>query len=482
MARVCWRRGNGLSQVTAEAGEKKGWRGLLKEAVSGTKRDLTKGDLNSAVVLLAIPMMLELGLESVFSLADILWVSALGPNAVASVGLTESLMTLAFAVAAGLSTSITALVARRIGEGDKDQAAIDAVQAIVVGLVISVLIGVPMFFLAPKLLGLLGASQPVIQAGSLYARITLGFSGVVILLSLNNAVFRGAGDAAVAMRLLWVANGINLVLDPLLIFGVGPFPKLGVAGPAVATLIGRGTALLYQVYLLMRGSEHFRIERKHVRLHAGEMVRFLRISSTGMVQFLLQQGSWLGLVRIVSLFGATAIAGYTIAIRILNFIMLPSLGLANAAGTLVGQSLGAGIVDRARSSVWRTGIWNLALLSAACLLFLFFAKPIVGIFSHEQQAEPIAVQCLRIFSISNLFFAFSAVFLQAFNGAGDTVTPSYINLIGFWIVELPLAWLLGKHTHLGIRGVFVAVLLAQVLSLLLSGALFLRGSWANKHV
>lgn len=462
--------------------EKQGWTGLLKEAVKGTSRDLTEGNLNSAVILLAVPMMLELGLESVFSLVDILWVSALGANAVASVGLTESLMTIAFAISAGLSTSITALVARRIGEGDKNRASIDAMQAIYIGLVISVIVGVPLYFFAPKLLGLLGATAPVIQAGMTYARITLGFSGVVIMLSLNNAIFRGVGDAAVAMRLLWVANAINLILDPLLIFGIGPFSMLGVAGPAVATLTGRGIGLLYQVYLLNRGSERFRITARHLKLNTGEMIRFLRISSTGMVQFLLQQGSWLGLVRIVSLFGATSIAGYTIAVRIINFILLPSLGLSNAAGTLVGQSLGAGTVDRARSSVWRIGILNLGLLSVACLFFLFFAHPLVSIFSHERQAEPIAVECLQILSISNLFFAFSAVFMQAFNGAGDTLTPTYINLFGFWIVELPLAWFLATHTPLGIRGVFLAMLLAEMLALILSGFLFMRGGWAKKHI
>ena len=277
--------GGALDQAADE--QKQGIGALLREALTGTRRDLTSGNLNRAVVLLAVPMMLELGLESVFSLVDILWVSVLGAEAVAAVGLTESLMTLAFAISAGLSASITALVARRIGEGDAERASIAAVQAIVVGLVISVGIGIPLFLLAPKLLLWLGATPPVIQAGATYARITLGFSGVVILLSLNNAVFRGAGDAAVAMRLLWVANGINLVLDPLLIFGIGPFPKLGVAGPAVATLTGRGLALLYQAYLLGRGSEHFRIARRNLKLSTAEMFQFLRISSVGMLQCLL---------------------------------------------------------------------------------------------------------------------------------------------------------------------------------------------------
>ncbi len=468
--------------VEVEEQKKQGWFSVLKESLGGTKRDLTSGSLNRAVVLLAVPMMLELGLESVFAVVDILWVSLLGANAVAAVGLAESLMTVTFAISAGLGASITALVARRIGEGDPDRAAVDAVQAIMLGIVLSLVLGIPLYFFATELLHLLGATPPVVQVGAMYSRITLGFSGVVILLSLNNAIFRGAGDAALAMRLLWVANGINLVLDPLLIFGVGPFPKLGVTGPAVATLTGRGVALLAQFYILGRGSGHFRIARRHLKLHVGEMLRFLRISSAGMAQFLLSQGSWLGLIRIVSLFGPTAIAGYTIALRIINFVTLPSIGVSNAAGTLVGQSLGAGGVDRARSSVWRTGVWNLVLLGVACALFTFFAHPIVRVFSHDPSAEPVAVECLRVFSVSNLFFAFSAVFLQAFNGAGDTLTPTYINLFGFWVVELPLAWYLGTHTHYKLNGVFVAVLLAQVLSLVLSGFFFLRGGWARQKV
>ncbi len=458
------------------------WGTVLKEALTGTRRDLTSGSLNRAVVLLAVPMMLELGLESVFAVADILWVSLLGADAVAAVGLAESLMTVAFAICAGLATSITALVARRIGEGDPDRASIDAAQAILLSVGVSVLLGVPSYFLGPKLLALLGGNAHVTAIGGTYARVTLGFSGVVILLSTNNAIFRGAGDAALAMKLLWIANGINLVLDPLLIFGWGPFPKLGVTGPAVATLAGRGTVLLYQFFLLQRGTGRFRIEVRHMRLNWREMLQFLRISSAGMVQYLLSQGSWLGLIRIVSVFGATAIAGYTIALRIINFVTLPSIGVSNAAATLVGQSLGAGGIDRARSSVWRTALWNFALMSVACVLFFVFAQPIAHAFSHEPQAEPVAVECLRVFSLSNLLFAFSAVFLQAFNGAGDTATPAYINLFGFWVVELPLAWYLGAHTSLKLNGVFLAVLFAQLLSLLISGFLFVRGGWARKKV
>ncbi len=468
--------------IGVEERKREGWGTILKESLTGTRRDLTSGSLNRAVVLLAVPMMLELALESVFSVVDILWVSLLGADAIAAVGLAESLMAVTFAICAGLAASTTALVARRMGEGDPGRASIDAVQAIVLSFVVSLLIGIPAYLLAPQLLHLLGGGDGVLKIGTSYTRITLGFSGVVILLSTNSAIFRGVGDAALAMKLLGIANGINLILDPLLIFGWGPFPKLGVTGPAVATLTGRSVALLYQYYLLGRGTGRFRIAREHLQVHWGEMLRFLRISSAGMLQYLLSQGSWLGLIRIVSLFGATAIAGYTIALRIINFVTLPSIGVSNAAGTLVGQSLGAGGVDRARSSVWRTGIWNFVFLALACAVFFFFAHPIARVFSHEPQAEPVAVECLRVFSLSNLFFAFSAVFLQAFNGAGDTVTPTYINLFGFWVVELPLAWYLGAHTPLKLKGVFVAVLLAQILSLMVSGFLFLRGGWARKKI
>ena len=387
-----------------------------------------------------------------------------------------------FAVAAGLGATATALVARRIGEGDRDRAAIDAVQAIFVAIAMGILLGIPFFLLAPRLLGLVGATPAVVQIGSQYARIVLGTSGVIILVSLNNAIFRGTGDAAIAMRLLSIANGINLLLDPLLIYGIGPFPKLGVTGPAVATLTGRSIAILYQIYKFSRGTEQLRIQAKDLRVQLGEMWTFLRLSATGMLQFLLEQGSWLALIRIVSLFGAAAIAGYTIGFRIVGFVLLPSIGLSNAAATLVGQNMGANAPDRARSSVWRTSFLNLAFLGSISLAFIVFARPLTGLFTHDPSALPTAVQCLRFFSAGNLMFAFGAVFLQAFNGAGDTKTPAWINLVGFWIIEIPLAWYLAAHTPLKIEGVFVAVLIAQALCLLLSGTLFVRGGWAKVRV
>ena len=469
------------SMALEHAPDKGTWQ-LVKEAISGCKVDYTSGDLNRAIILLAIPMMLEMALQSVFSVTDIYWVSRLGSNALASVGLTESLLTLIFAISSGLSTSATALVARRIGEHDADRAAVDAVQAILIGLAVSVVLGVPLFFAASRLLGLMGATPIVVKVGLTYARISLGACGVIIMLSLNNAIFRGAGDAVVAMRLLWAANGINLVLDPLFIYGVGPFPKLGVTGPAVGTLIGRGVIVLYQFYRLSRGTEHFRIAAKHLRFNFGEARSFLRVSAGGMVQFLLEQGSWLGLVRIVSLFGAAALAGYTVGVRVVGFVLLPSIGLSNAAATLVGQNLGAGIPDRARASVWRTSFLNFAFLGTISLLFILFARSLVSPFSHDEAVKNTAVQCLRFFSAGNLMFSFVAVFLQAFNGAGDTLTPTYINLFGFWVVEIPLAWWLARHTPLHLTGVFVAVLVAQAVALLCSGLLFMRGSWAEAKV
>lgn len=455
---------------------------LFKKSLAGAKIDYAVYSLNQAIALLAIPMMLEMALESVFGIADLFWVSKLGPDAIAAVGLTESLLTVVFAISSGLSTAATAMVARRIGEDDDDKAATDAVQALGAGLLVSIALGVPLFFLAPKLLTLMGATSPVLAIGTNYAHIALGTCGVIIMISLSNALFRGAGDAAIAMRLLWVANIINLVLDPLLVFGVGPFPKLGVTGPAVATLIGRGCAVLYQFYRLGRGNERLHIQAKHLRLNLQEMLSYLKISGAGALQFVLEQGRWLALVRIVSLFGAVAIAAYTIAFRLSGFILLPTFGLNNAAATLVGQSLGAKAPDRAKSSVWRTGVLSFGFLGSLSLLFILLAPRLVGLFTHDPSVIPTGVMALRVFCYGNFFFAFAAVFLQAFNGAGDTVTPTYLNLVGFWVIEIPLAWFLSTRTPLKLNGVFVSILVAQALALVLSSTFFLRGKWQETRI
>jgi putative MATE family efflux protein len=454
----------------------------IKEALRGSHQDYTTGSLNRSILLLAIPMVLEMVLESLFAVVDVFWVSRLGADAIATVGLTESVLTLVFAVGMGLGMSTTAMVARRIGEKDKDGAAVSAVQAVFLGLIVSFALGLPFFIFAPRLLALMGASPTIIASGANYTRIALGGSGVVLMLFLNNAIFRGTGDAAIAMRLLWVSNILNLVLDPCLIFGLGPFPKLGVTGAALATFTGRGIGVLYQFYRLSKGTERLQILSRHLRLQSTVLWRLIRVSLSGILQFLIGQASWIGLVRIVSLFGASALAGYTISIRIVIFAILPSWGLSNAAATLVGQNLGAGHPDRARSAVLRTGLWNMIFLGSMGIVFIVFAPWIIGLFTSDPEVFVVAVNCLRIFSCGNIAFAYGMVLLQAFNGAGDTVTPTYVNLFGFWILEIPLAWWLAMHTRMHVNGVFISVVVAQSVIVLVSLALFLQGKWAKRSI
>jgi putative MATE family efflux protein len=454
----------------------------IREALRGSHQDYTTGSLNRSILLLAIPMVLEMVLESLFAVVDVFWVSRLGADAIATVGLTESVLTLVFAVGMGLGMSTTAMVARRIGEKDREGAAVAAVQAIFLGLVASVLIGLPCLLFAPKLLTLMGATPSIIATGVNYTRIALGGSGIVLLLFLNNAVFRGAGDAAIAMRLLWVSNILNLLLDPCLIFGLGPVPRLGVTGAALATFTGRGIGVLYQFYRLAKGTERLRILGRHVRVQADVLWRLVRVSFTGILQFLIGQASWIGLIRIVGLFGPDAVAGYTIAIRIVIFYILPSWGLSNAAATLVGQNLGARRPDRAKSAVWRTGFLNMIFLGCVGVFFLIFAPSVIRLFTQDPAVAPNAISCLRIFSCGNIAFAYGMVLLQAFNGAGDTLTPTYVNLFGFWILELPLAWWLALHTSLHVNGVFWSVVVAQTTIVLISVDLFRGGRWARQRI
>jgi putative MATE family efflux protein len=454
----------------------------IREALRGSHQDFTKGSLNRAILLLAIPMVLEMVLESLFAVVDVFWVGRLGADAVATVGLTESLLSLVFAVGLGLSLSTTAMVARRIGEKDPAAAAVAGVQAIVVGLEISLAVGLPCLFYAPNLLRLMGASPQIVAVGGGYARIALGGSGAIMLLFLNNAIFRGAGDAAIAMRLLWVSNIINLVLDPCLIFGWGPFPKLGVTGAALATFTGRSIGVLYQFYRLLRGTERIRILRQQIRLDPGVLWRLVRVSLTGILQFAIAHTSWIGLVRIVSLFGSAALAGYTIAIRILIFIILPSWGLSNAAATLVGQNLGAKQPERAEASVWRTGFYNMVFLGAIGVFFIFFAEPAVRLFTNDPAVVPLAASCLRILSYGNIAYAYGMVMLQAFNGAGDTVTPTIVNFFGFWVLEIPLAYSLAIPLHMRSSGVFLSIVIAEAAIAAAGIWLFKGGRWKRQQI
>jgi len=456
--------------------------GSIREAIRGSHQDFTTGSLNHAIVLLAIPMVLEMVLESLFAVVDVFWVGRLGADAVATVGLTESLLSLVFAVGFGLGLSTTAMVARRIGEKDAPGAARAGVQAIVLGTVTSFAVGLPCWFYAPRLLELMGASPGIVATGSGYARLALGGCGIVLMLFLNNAIFRGAGDAAVAMRLLWVSNIINLILDPCLIFGWGPFPKLGVTGAALATLIGRSIGVLYQFYRLLRGTERIHILVAHLRINLGVLLRLLRVSLTGILQFAIADVSWVGLVRIVSLFGSAALAGYTIAIRIVIFAILPSWGLSNAAATLVGQNLGAKQPERAEQSVWRTGLYNMIFLGSVGLFFIFFAEPVIRLFTNDTAVVPLAVSCLRIISYGNIGYAYGMVMLQAFNGAGDTVTPTIVNFFGFWLLELPLAYALAVPLHFQANGAYFAIVIAEAAIAAAGVLLFRRGRWKRQQI
>jgi putative MATE family efflux protein len=454
----------------------------LWEAIQGSHQDYTEVRLNRAILLLAVPMILEMVLESLFGVVDVFWVGHLGANSVATVGLTESMLSLVFAVGLGLSLSTTAMVARRVGEKDHEGAAVAAVQAVVLGLLTSAVMGIPCLIFAPELLRLMGASPGIIAVGTTYTRIVLGGSGVVLMLFLNNAIFRGAGDAAIAMRLLWVSNIINLALDPCLIFGLGPFPRLGVTGAAIATFTGRSIGVAYQFYRLFRGTERIRVLARQLRINLQVLARLFRVSLTGIMQFAIAHTSWIGLVRIVSTFGAAALAGYTIAIRIVVFAILPSWGLSNAAATLVGQNLGAKKPDRAELAVWRTGFYNMLFLGSLGAVFVVFAEPIVRLFTNDPAVILLGAACLKIVSYGNIGYAYGMVMMQAFNGAGDTVTPTIVNLFGFWLLEIPLAYWLAITLGLRSNGVYFSIVIAEGSIAAASAILFKRGKWKSRKI
>lgn len=451
------------------------------DSLKGTREDYTSGELSRAVMLLAVPMVLELVMESTFGLVDAFFVGRLGADAVAAVGLTESLIILVFGVAMGLSMGTTAMVARRIGEGDEEGACVAAAQAVLAAVLIAAPVGLVGALLAPRLLGWMGAS-PGVAEGWPYTAVLFGGSATIFLLFLNNAIFRGAGDAAIAMRALWISNLINMVLDPCLIFGWGPFPELGLAGAAVATTFGRGVGVMFQFWALGAREGRVRIHRRHLRLDWDVMKRLLRVSISGMVQFLVATANWLGIMRIVALFGAPTLAGYTIALRLVHFAILPSWGMSNAAATLVGQSLGAGKPDRAERAVWLTGRYNLVFLAGISLVFWFFAESLIGIFLSDAEVISIGVGILRILSIAQVTAAYSMVIAQAFNGAGDTDTPTIINLVVYWLWQLPLAYALARPLGFGAPGVFMAVVIAGVTWAVTAVIVFRRGRWKRKRI
>jgi putative MATE family efflux protein len=456
-------------------------RATLLEAIRGSRQDYTEAPIGRAVILLAVPMVLEMLMESVFLLVDTFFVGKLGADAVAVVGITESLMVMIYAVAMGLAIGAAAVVARRIGEKDPDAAAHAAFQAIAFGVLFGVATGTIGAAFAPDLLRLMGASEAVV-AGSGFARVMLGGSGIVLQLFLINAVFRGAGDAAIAMRVLWFANGINIILGPLLIFGVGPFPELGVLGAGIATTFGRGCGVVYQLYHLTRPSSRLRIRRAHVGGDLPVMRGILNIAGTAMFQNFINTASWAVLVRLMAGFGSAAVAGNTIGIRIILFALLPSFGVSSAAATLVGQNLGAGKPERSEEAAWTAGRYNTYCLTAIGLIFLLFAPMLTGVFTDDPDVAGHATHSLRIIAAGFLFYGYGMVMSMAFNGAGDTRTPTLINLACFWLWEIPLAWALAYPFGLGPSGVFIAVAVSFSTFAFVSMWLFSKGTWKTKRV
>ena len=446
-------------------------------ALQDNREDFTTGPISRGLGLLAIPMMLEMAMESVFAVVDIAFVSRLGTDAVAAVGITEALVTVLYAIAIGLGMGITAMVSRRIGARDANGAAQVTGQSIWAGIVLSVGIGVLGVIYARDLLVIMGASDGVIEQGAGFTAVLLGGSFSIIYLFVLNAAFRGAGDATVALRSLWLANGINIVLDPCLIFGLGPFPEMGVTGAAVATTIGRSIGVIYQLWYLMHGRGRIAFQVRHLRFMPSLAWRMVRISAGGIGQFLIATASWIGVMRIVAMFGSPAIAAYTIALRMMEFVFLPAWGLGNAAATLVGQNLGAGQAQRAEAATWKAAQYNAGFMSFAGIFLLFFAQTITGWFTDESEVLRIGTSCLQILGIGFPMYAVGMVVVQAMNGAGDTETPMVLNVICFWLVQIPLAFMLATKTALETNGAFFAIVVSESLLTVLSVMVFRRGGW-----
>jgi len=453
-----------------------------KAAILGSHQDFTSGSIGRAVFILSIPMMIEMVGQSIFGIVDAFFVGRLGAASLAAVGLTDSLLTIVFSVALGLAMAGTAFVARRVGEGNRERASHEAQQAVIWGIVISIPFALAGVILAPRLLGLLGAETETIEVGVNYTRIVLGGSSTVFLLFLINGIFRGAGDATLSMKALWLANLLNIALDPLFIFGLGPIPAMGVTGAGLATTLARGVGVAYQLRLLAGGAGRLRVRFKALRLDGDVARRLLKVGGPGMLQYLVGTGSWLVVMRIVALFGSAAVAGYTIGARILIFALLPSWGMANAAATLVGQNLGAGKPERAERSVWIAAGANSVFLAVVGALLILFGRLLVGPFSADPDVVAFGADCVRIISYSYVFFAVGMVAIQAFNGAGDTTTPTWINFVCLWLLELPLAYLLARTMGWGAEGVFWAVTGAQGALAVVGVLAFRRGSWKSRAV
>ncbi len=454
----------------------------IRIAVTGKEQEFTTGSIRRAVFMLSVPMILEMMMESVFAVVDIFFVSKVSVNAVATIGLTESVITLVYAVAIGLSMAATAVVARRVGEKDLKGASQAAVQAISLGIAVAIVVSIIGLIYPREILGLMGAETDVIEEGYGYTKVLLGGNITIMLLFLINAIFRGAGDASVAMWTLVLSNGLNIILDPIFIFGLGPIPAYGVQGAAIATTIGRGTAVVFQLVILFYGWSRIKISVQDLVFRAKVMFNLIKVSLGGIGQFLIGTSSWIFLMRIMSEFGSEVLAGYTIAIRVMMFTIMPAWGMSNAAATLVGQNLGAGKAQRAEDSVWKTGKYTAIFMAVVSVVYLIFAKTIIGWFTIEPEVIKNGALCLQIIAAGYIFYAYGMVIIQSFNGSGDTKTPTYINFICFWLFQLPFAYLASITFDFGPKGVFWSITLAEVLIAVIGIVWFRKGSWKKMKV
>jgi putative MATE family efflux protein len=455
---------------------------FIKQSIKGGQEDFTKGSIRRAVFMLAIPMILEMCMESVFAVVDIFFVGRLGKDAAATVGLTESFLTIIYSIAIGLSMAATAMVARRVGEKNPEEASKSAMQAILLALIFTVALSMTGVIFAKDILELLGAPPSVLAIGVPYTRTMLAGCVVIIMLFLINGIFRGAGDASIAMRSLTIANVFNIILCPIFIFGLGPIHGFGLVGAAMATTTGRGIGVCYQVYHLVKGKGILTIKLSHLLPEKAILKSLINVASTGTLQFLIGSASWIFLARIIASFGSNAIAGYTIGLRVLMFFLLPAWGLSNAAATLVGQNLGANEPERAEKSVWVTGKYNMIFMGIVTVFFMFFAGPIVSLVNTDAEVVAVGTQALRIISLGYVSYGIGMVLMNAFNGAGDSRTPTYINLAGFWALQIPLAYVLAITFHLGPLGVFVAILIAETIITFGTFLVFKRGAWKKVKI
>lgn len=454
----------------------------FKIAVSGKEQDFTTGSIRRAVFMLSIPMILEMLMESIFAIVDIFYVSQVSVNAVATIGLTESVITLVYALAIGLSMAATAIVARRIGEQDKEGASKAAVQVIFLGVLIAIGISIIGVLYPKEILALMGGEPQLIEEGYGYTKVLLGGNITIMLLFLINAIFRGAGDASIAMWALVLSNGLNIILDPIFIFGFGPIPAYGVEGAAIATTIGRGTAVLFQLAVLFFGWSKIKVSFKDLVIRVAIMLNLVKVSLGGIGQFLIGTSSWVFLMRIMSEFGSEVLAGYTVAIRVMMFTLMPAWGMSNAAATLVGQNLGAKKPDRAEQSVWKTGKFSAIFMGFVSVIYLVFAPQIISLFTQEPEVVKNGALCLRIIAAGYVFYGYGMVIINAFNGAGDTKTPTWINFICFWLFQLPFAYLMALQFNFGPIGVFAAITLAEVLITVIGILWFKKGYWKSVKV